>query len=334
MRVIAVVIPFYQHGPNILARCLASVADQLLPDGVILRVVIVDDESPLPAREAVAGFALPGPHELVILSRRNGGPGAARNTALESLDPADIDYVAFLDSDDVWAPQHLADGLAALGDDGEFFFCDHRRWYEDATWFEASPTIQAWFAGKDPPFGRYVGVGNESEVYEFSVGRAFGAFIQDYMAQTSTVLYRFPRFADLRFDESLRHAGEDHLFWLQLANRAHRVRFLRRADSYCGEGVNIYLSAVSWASPNAAKRLSGNLLFCLKVIRLFAVTGESRRTIERHIWRLQVMLTHVCAKRLMTAAESNFAVFLPLIRERPSLILTLPIALLSPVTNQ
>ncbi|MEU7787480.1 mycofactocin biosynthesis glycosyltransferase MftF [Amycolatopsis sp. NPDC049159] len=103
---VTVVVPALGR-PGPLARCLAGLGDRH-------PVLVVDDGSEDPA--AIAGVAAAHGAELV---RRdvNGGPGAARNTALDHV-PTEL--VAFVDSDCVPAPgwveplaAHFADPLVA-----------------------------------------------------------------------------------------------------------------------------------------------------------------------------------------------------------------------------
>ena len=72
---VAVVIPYFQRQPGILRRALASVLAQDVPTGVNVRILVVDDESPLPANEELEGFTVSKPFSLTVLSRPNGGPG-------------------------------------------------------------------------------------------------------------------------------------------------------------------------------------------------------------------------------------------------------------------
>ena len=149
---VAAIIPYYQREEGVLARSLKSIAEQQLPEGVSIRIIVVDDQSPLSPEADIASVPLPEGMELRLLMRPNGGPGAARNTGLESLAGDPVDFVAFLDSDDAWRPNHIADAIAAMGEDADFYFCDHERWYNDKSWFTASETITGWFNAAEPPF--------------------------------------------------------------------------------------------------------------------------------------------------------------------------------------
>jgi glycosyltransferase involved in cell wall biosynthesis len=94
---VSVVIPAYQRS-ELLRNALMSVAGQEGPPPA--EVIVIDDASSddtgAVARESGAR---------VVRHERNRGEGAARNTGLrESTQP----WVALLDSDDEWLPNHLA----------------------------------------------------------------------------------------------------------------------------------------------------------------------------------------------------------------------------------
>ena len=61
-----------------------------------------------------------------IIRRQNGGPAAARNTGLAAL-PSNAEFVALLDCDDLWHPQHLTRAIAAFERGYDFYFSNHRR---------------------------------------------------------------------------------------------------------------------------------------------------------------------------------------------------------------
>lgn len=72
-------------------------------------MLIVDDCSSDNTVEIVERAAALDPRVRLIRQRQNGGPAAARNSA---LDAAKGRWIAFLDSDDLWLPQKLESQLA------------------------------------------------------------------------------------------------------------------------------------------------------------------------------------------------------------------------------
>ena len=98
-----IVIPFYQRKPGVLRRAVQSVRSQSVSDW---RLIIVDDGSPQPADEDLAGFEEVASGKIALVHQANKGVSGARNTGLEHVSP-DASMVAFLDSDDEWTPDHL-----------------------------------------------------------------------------------------------------------------------------------------------------------------------------------------------------------------------------------
>ena len=125
---IAIVIPFYQEEFGILRRCLASVFGQQLAGPVDIAVLVVDDASPAdPAADIKAAGEPPSNMVVQLIRRPNGGPAAARNTGLDHIG-ADTDFVALLDSDDTWQPEHLQRAIDSLEPGFDVYFADHLPW--------------------------------------------------------------------------------------------------------------------------------------------------------------------------------------------------------------
>lgn len=239
---VAVIIPFFQKEKGILVRALESVKAQRINRSVDLQVIIVDDSSPMPARQELENFDAGDGISLVLLEKPNGGPGEARNMALEYLESVPADYVAFLDSDDVWHDNHLdraLDGLAF----GDFFFCNHVRGKYYPDYFVGLPLTRRALSSDDQA---PVGDGYRA----FRKGKLGEVMIRECPPQTSTVVYRFKKNADLRFNGELRSAGEDHVFWIELSLFNDTV-IDPQINVSCLEGVNLYWSNVSWDSPKS-----------------------------------------------------------------------------------
>src|SRR4051812_14458694 len=96
---VSVVIPTYNRA-ELLPATLASVAAQQFTD---LEVLVVDDGSEDDTRAILERHGAPGLRLLAL--GRTGNLSVVRNAGIEA---AAGEYVAFLDSDDLWDPDKLA----------------------------------------------------------------------------------------------------------------------------------------------------------------------------------------------------------------------------------
>ena len=102
---VCAVIPAY-NAERCIADAIQSVLDQTYE---ISEIVVVDDGSSDRTAEIAAGFL-----KARVIRQPNGGPGAARNTGINHCS---AEWIAFLDSDDVWAPRKTAIQLACVSPD-------------------------------------------------------------------------------------------------------------------------------------------------------------------------------------------------------------------------
>lgn len=224
---IAVIIPFFQREPEILARALRSVAAQTITEP--FSIVIVDDGSPISGADEVAKVTFPENISVQVVRKENGGAGSARNRALDVTETVDV--VALLDSDDEWVPEHLQRGVAAI-DAGFDIYSSNWRLFktsdlafsvrdvrdEHLLKFEAIPdTYQL-----DCPFMEQQARGGVARISATILSRTF--------------------IGDTRFNEDLRLASEDRLFFFELATRSPKVLLSKIPEVDSGRGVNIYES--------------------------------------------------------------------------------------------
>lgn len=94
---ISVVIPTCNYG-RFVPGAVESVLGQTYPHR---EVIVVDDGSTDDTRERLARFQ----GRIQYILQENKGPSVARNTGIQA---ARGDYIAFLDSDDLWHPEKLA----------------------------------------------------------------------------------------------------------------------------------------------------------------------------------------------------------------------------------
>jgi teichuronic acid biosynthesis glycosyltransferase TuaG len=105
---VTVVIPTYNRA-HIVGEAIQSVLDQAYPN---LELIVVDDGSIDDTERAVAPYL----GRIIFLRKPNGGPASARNHGIAA---ATGEYVAFLDSDDLYLPGKLARQVCEFEEDPE-----------------------------------------------------------------------------------------------------------------------------------------------------------------------------------------------------------------------
>lgn len=111
MSVVSVITPAY-NAAQYLPETIESVQRQTFTDWEML---IVDDCSTDDTYQIACRYAWEDSRIRVIRHEKNAGVSAARNTA---LDAAFGEYIAFLDSDDLWLPEKLEKQLAFMRGNG------------------------------------------------------------------------------------------------------------------------------------------------------------------------------------------------------------------------
>ncbi|WP_168405685.1 glycosyltransferase family 2 protein [Acinetobacter indicus] len=148
-------------------------------------LIVIDDCSPDNTRDIVNQFATSDNRVKLISKDINEGVAAARNTG---LDYAVGDFVAFLDSDDLWCEDKLQKQVKLLNESPNV----------DVTYTE-------YFRFIDKNFSQKVSIPKGYTDYRFLLK---GDFIAN-----SSALYRFKKFRDIR---QKKIGAEDYLFWLEI----------------------------------------------------------------------------------------------------------------------
>lgn len=178
-----------------LAEALASVLAQT--DRAFV-VVVADDGTGEPVEHA---RVLPRDPRISFVRTRAGAAGGARNAAWvhgeERVLGRAASLVAFLDDDDLWTPDHLARGRAALANSPGALFA------HGAATTRGTGGEGPYQARDEGPFD----------------GDVFAGLLRRNFVATSSVLVRGDALRAVGgFRADLSH-GEDHALWLELAHR-------------------------------------------------------------------------------------------------------------------
>jgi glycosyltransferase involved in cell wall biosynthesis len=186
MAQVCVIIPTYNRAAMV-SEAVASVLAQTWPD---FELLVVDDGSTDDTAAALAPYA----SRLRLLRReRRGGVSAARNAGIKA---SCGEWLAFLDSDDLWLPEKLARQLAFLSGNPGLLICQ-----TEETWVRRGVRVN------QPRTHRKIG------------GRIFLPSLERCLVSPSAViLHRRLLERHGGFDEDL-PAAEDYDLWLRLAWR-------------------------------------------------------------------------------------------------------------------
>lgn len=264
----AVIVPYFQRQPGLLLACVRSILAQ--GTALNLQVLVVDDSSPRPASEELRNV---GDTRLKIILQPNAGPGAARNRGIESVAPG-TEYIAFLDSDDVWVPGHLDRLMRAFKAGCDMAFANSRRYNQPDTRFEWSPEHCYQLRGEEhADLGEDV-FAYHGNFFDFAVHRSG-------IISTSTLAYRYAAMPDLRFASALFN-GQDRYFKLQCAQRARKVGFCAVVGALEGQGENIFDSS-AWGSEKGLRLLDSYIRLAKLILATLQLTPAQREHVRTQL---------------------------------------------------
>jgi len=203
---VSVIIPAYNTAP-LIGSCLDSVFSQTYLDFEVL--VVNDGSSDTKQLEQVLQKYA---SRLVYIKQENKRAAGARNTAIRE---ARGEFVAFLDSDDIWFPDHLASQMAFLDQNPSFDMV-----YSDSL-LGVDAGSHTRFMERCPSHGPVT----------------FAALVVERcQVSISTVVVRKTAIVKAGlFDESLARC-DDYDMWLRAAWHGARIGYTHRVQARLNEG--------------------------------------------------------------------------------------------------
>ena len=189
--------------PEQLVALLESLVGQRLPDEVRVRVLVVDNSPGSEAEPAVRRFADRAVLDVIYNAYGATNIASGRNEALR-LVPEDVDFIAFVDDDELADPDWLANLVLA-----------QRRTSADIV----TGPVLAIYPASTPGWRR-------SDVLYSVVGPDPGAFVEEAVTGNALLRAAVVRELDLSFDTTLgTSGGEDQLFFRTARARGARLWF-------------------------------------------------------------------------------------------------------------
>ncbi|MAM88634.1 MAG: hypothetical protein CME36_15125 [unclassified Hahellaceae] len=273
---IGVVIPHFQNDGALLRRSLESIFNQTV--NAHIDIVIVDDESPVSTKSITRDLSPPDGISIAVIEQKNSGPGIARNTGLATLNSR-TDYVAFLDSDDYWSPEHLETAMLAFNLGAQFYFCSRIVEGEDEDLFKKLKFIEKY--SLDAIEG-YPHLYRMKDTY-------FRSVIEGYVT-TSTIIYDYQMFGDLRFPTEFYRFGEDQFLWLTIGERSEEIILSDKIGLTYGKGVSIF-SDQEFGTYKDFYRIHDEIRYRKKALASFDFGTELEAAVELRLGRARDRLS-------------------------------------------
>lgn len=195
---LSAVIPTYNRA-RFLPIALKSIFQQTQP---VDEIIVVDDGSTDDTAQLLGSYG----DSIRWIRQENAGPGAARNRGMQE---ARCDYIAFLDSDDIWCAEKTALQLAFLKQHPEIDFL-----FGDMAIF--TPT-----SDNNEPEIKTPAIHEYCVTHAADLKNLFEYLLVENFIPTSSIIYRRSCVDRMGFfDQSLKIA-EDLEYWIRISLRCH-----------------------------------------------------------------------------------------------------------------
>lgn len=184
----SVIIPAF-NSELYIAEAINSVLRQTAQE---FEIIVIDDGSSDNTWGIISKFNDP---RIKCFYQNNSGPGSARNTGINK---SQGEFIAFLDSDDIWRSEKMAIQLEYLHKNPDIGVV-----YSDFSYFNNFGTV------------------NKNFPIEKGLPRLSGKIFEDLFLrcfiQTSTVVVRREIFNDVGFFNEKLYSGQDYEMWLRMS---------------------------------------------------------------------------------------------------------------------
>jgi glycosyltransferase involved in cell wall biosynthesis len=242
---VSVIIPSYKTADLIVA-CLDSVFAQTYSD---FEAIVVNDGSPDTAE--LEKVLQPYMDRIVYIKQENKRAAGARNNAIRQ---ARGEFVAFLDSDDTWMPEHLSSQMQLFAEDPatDLVYCN--------ALLVGDPAHEDRFMEKCPSSGP----------------ATFGALIVERcQIPISTVVARKQTLVEAGlFDEKLARC-DDYDMWVRSAYSGAKIQYHRKV------GARLFIGRPGSLGQSRARMVEGYWTILEKFKRTLSLNETDRAVVEK-----------------------------------------------------
>lgn len=247
---VSIIIPTY-NSSELISETLDSVLAQTYTD---YEIILVNDGSP--DGEKLEEVLKPYYEQIIYTKQKNKGAGAARNTAIEN---SRGEYLAFLDSDDIWFPEYLESQIKSIEKKSLDLI------YADAYWFGGSAIDGKTFMQTCPSEGKV----NINSLLDLSCN-----------VLTSATLVRKAAVLEAGMFEKEKVRAHDFVLWLKIAQKGFRLGYQKKILLK----HRVHLESLSGDS---IQRVQREINVFHRIRRLLNFDKNQEQIIKRQIERLK-----------------------------------------------
>jgi glycosyltransferase involved in cell wall biosynthesis len=268
---VSVIIPSYNTA-TFITETLDSVFAQTFKD---YEVIVVNDGSPdTPRLEIVLEPYL---SRIVYLKQENQGPAGARNTGIRHAQGI---FLAFLDSDDMWLPNFLAEQMKIFRSDPSLDLV-----YADTFFFRESPLIGTFVTRRSSLKG--------AVTFE-------NILTVKCQVQTSCTVVRKAAVMDAGLFDERFCGAEDYDLWVRIAK--HGGRMMRQ-----NKVLGLYRVHSASLSANSERMIEEWLRVLRNFHQVLELTPKTQRLLDTTVRRAQAHLELAKGNRYLSSGQTDLA---------------------------
>ncbi len=253
---VSVIIPTYNRA-DFLKEAIESVLQQTYQG---FELLVIDDGSTDHTRELVSRYG----KQAVYIFQEHQGVSSARNRGIRL---SDAEYVAFLDSDDLWLPAKLERQVAILDQHSDVPLC-----HTEEIWIRRGVRV------------------NQKKKHQKYGGHIFPYCLPLCVISPSSAMVRRSLFEEIGyFDETL-PACEDYDLWLRITTR-YPIHFIDTPLIMKRGGHDDQLSAQYWGIDRF------RIQALEKLLQIGELTSEQREQTLQELRRKCEIMANGCVKR-------------------------------------
>ena len=201
---ISVIIPAF-NAEMFIADAIRSVLAQEYSSKT--EIIVIDDNSSDNTKEIVRELSNNYSQIILLSNERTKGPSGARNTGLLK---ATGDYIAFLDADDLWLPNHLKEGIDFFDKYKNVDVVFYNFKIRD---YDTRRQLGDWFSKRS--FWKDIKVKPLDDNYYLIKDNIFSALLNESFIHLQSMIIRKKVVTENLFDERINHS-EDRDFCIKL----------------------------------------------------------------------------------------------------------------------